>query len=136
MKKPFKVMDSIGCGYPDISYHGTEAWRPDLSYISRMVGIMLCGQYADKDAESLYLVYNMHWEAHRLALPKLPKGYAWVKVTDTLHTQQKDENIVTENFEKDTLIEIEGRTIAVYQSLKLSKNETIKKKKLRKEPNK
>lgn len=128
MKKPFKVMDSIGCGYPDISYHGTEAWRPDLSYISRMVGIMLCGQYADKDAESLYLVYNMHWEAHRLALPKLPKGYAWVKIIDTLYTQQKDETIGIENYEKDALIEIQARSIAVYQSLQQPKRKSSKRK--------
>lgn len=127
-KEPLKLMDSIGCGYPDISYHGTEAWRPDLSYISRMVGIMLCGQYVDKDTASLYLVYNMHWEAHKLALPKLPKEYVWVKVADTSRTQQKEETAGAENYETDTLIEIEGRSIAIYQSLRLSGKAGTKKK--------
>ena len=70
----------------------------------------------------------MHWEAHRLALPKLPKGYAWVKIIDTLYTQQKDETIGIENYEKDALIEIQGRSIAVYQSLQLPKRKSSKRK--------
>lgn len=79
-----KIMDSLGCGYPDISYHGTEAWRPDTSYISRMAGIMLCGKYAaGREDNSLYIVYNMHWLPHALALPKLPKGMKWEKVFST-----------------------------------------------------
>ena len=58
-QKELKILDTLGCGYPDISYHGTEAWRPDLSYISRMIGIMLCGNYAEKqDEPSIYIAYN------------------------------------------------------------------------------
>ena len=83
MKKELKVMDSLGCGYPDISYHGAEAWRPDLSFVSRLVSIFLCGRYANEGDPFLYLAYNMHWEAHKLALPKLPKTLRWKRILST-----------------------------------------------------
>lgn len=83
-EEELKVMDSIGCGYPDISYHGTEAWRPDTSYISRMAGIMLCGQYVkEQPDDSFYLAVNMHWQPHELALPKLHGGLVWERVFTT-----------------------------------------------------
>lgn len=84
LEKQLKIMDSLGCGFPDISYHGTEAWRPDTSYISRMVGIMLCGKYVkEQEDNSFYIVYNMHWQPHALALPKLPRGIKWEKIVST-----------------------------------------------------
>lgn len=83
MKEELKVMDSLGCGYPDISYHGQEAWRPDLGYVSRLINIFLCGRYAGENEPFLYIACNMHWEAHELALPKLPKNLVWKKVLST-----------------------------------------------------
>ena len=83
MKEELLVMDSIGCGYPDISYHGIEAWRPDLSYLSRIVGVLLCGKYSPEKGESFYIACNMHWESHELALPKLSKSKKWTKIADT-----------------------------------------------------
>lgn len=83
MKEELLVMDSIGCGYPDISYHGIEAWRPDLSYLSRIVGVLLCGKYSPEKGESFYIACNMHWESHEIALPKLSKSKKWTKIADT-----------------------------------------------------
>ena len=117
LKEPLKVMDSRGLGYPDISYHGTEAWRPDLSYISRMVGIMLCGQYANASDASFYFVFNMHWEPHRFALPKLPKGSAWIKLADTSQPSENKEMVTGETHETETLVTLDGRTVAIYQSI-------------------
>lgn len=109
-----KIMDSLGCGYPDISYHGMEAWRPDTSYISRMVGIMLCGKYVrNKEDDSLYLAYNMHWQPHVLALPKLPKGMIWEKIFTTSEAGQ--EMLTTE----ENMVRAEGRSIALYISKKV-----------------
>lgn len=120
MKQELRVMDSLGCGYPDISYHGTEAWRPDLSFISRMVGTMLCGQYAGEE-QFFYLACNMHWEPHRLALPKLPSGQIWVKITDTAcctgESMKPDENLKTEE-----PVIIQERSVAVYQSRTIEKS--------------
>lgn len=111
MRKELKLMDYLGCGYPDISYHGTDAWRPDISYISRMVGIMLCGQYVPGTADdSFYIAFNMHWESHELALPKLSKGMRWTKVMSTadepLETDLPDENKILAS----------GRSISLYRS--------------------
>ena len=117
MKHPLKIMDTVGCGYPDISYHGTEAWRPDLSYISRMAGIMLCGQYATQKDDTFYLAYNMHWESHNFALPKLPTGYAWMKLIGTDRPLPDAESIAQAGQEADDLIEIKGRTVVVYKSV-------------------
>lgn len=77
----FQLMDYISCGYPDLSYHGESAWRAQTEGHNRHVGIMLCGGYVEmkeggKD-DFLYIAMNMHWESHRLALPKLPRDMCW-----------------------------------------------------------
>lgn len=92
-EKELRLMDSIACGYPDLSYHGKSAWRPQIEHYSRCVGIMFCGKYAKKDKETeddfLYLAMNMHWESHELALPKLPKGLFWKPLFSTDRGEQK-----------------------------------------------
>ncbi|SFB68013.1 alpha-amylase family glycosyl hydrolase [Butyrivibrio sp. YAB3001] len=83
--KPFKLMDYISCGYPDLSCHGKEAWRPDLSGYSHVLGMLYCGLY-DKDNTDktfIYVCYNMHWLKMEFALPKLPDGLKWKIVSDT-----------------------------------------------------
>ena len=62
-------------GLPDISYHGSRAWYPDLVHYSRQVGILLCGRYAGEE-EDVYIGFNLHWEEHELALPTVP-GKRW-----------------------------------------------------------
>lgn len=73
-REPFMV-DYKYLGLPDISYHGTKAWYPELEHYSRHAGIMYCGAYAGSD-ENIYLAFNMHWEPHELALPNVP-GRRW-----------------------------------------------------------
>lgn len=119
-----RVMDVIGCGYPDISYHGMEAWRPDMTYISRMVGIMLYGQYAKpKEDASFYIAYNMHWEIHELALPKLPKGMKWGRVYDT------SKEAVKEVPGEENKILMPGRCVSLYCSIPDGAQEEKEKKK-------
>lgn len=78
--------DPLSCGYPDISYHGSSAWYQVLENFNRHIGIMYCSRYAphaDGDTavagpfELIYIGYNMHWESHELALPKLPGTAGW-----------------------------------------------------------
>lgn len=87
MDYPLKSMDYISSGYPDLSYHGTKAWYPDYSFYSRMLGIMLAGQYvkvspAENDI-NFYIACNMHWEGHTFDLPGLPKNMKWYVLFDT-----------------------------------------------------
>lgn len=127
-KQELKGINTTSCGYPDISYHGTEAWRPDVSYISRMTGIMLCQNDEREQTQALYLAYNMHWEAHRLALPKLPKGQKWQRIFST-SGQIEEERTMPEH-----LILAEGRSVCLYSAvpdesfLKEKKTATQKKK--------
>ena len=76
-------MDQLSCGYPDLSCHGREAWRPDLSGHSHMLGMLFCGLYEGKDQPFIYVAFNMNWTPQELALPDLPDGYSWKLVLDT-----------------------------------------------------
>lgn len=86
-KDELRGVDYIACGCPDISFHGTKPWYPDLSNYSRVVGVMLYGKYAPLSVrtsdKSFYLAYNMHWEKHKFELPVLPKNKKWKVIVDT-----------------------------------------------------
>jgi len=110
MSSELKNLDYKSFGSPDLSYHGTEAWRPELSYNSRMIGIFLNGEYGtDKNkklSKSFYIGINMHWENHRLAVPKLKKGYSYKKIIDTANQN---------NLAKENEIPVAARSIVVYE---------------------
>ena len=99
MESKLRQMDYITCGYPDLSYHGDQAWYPRFENYSRHMGIMYCGKYAKisrtKEDAFIYVAYNSHWMEHRFALPKLPKGIEWKTVLTS------DERYVAEVLEKE-----------------------------------
>lgn len=77
-------MDYRSCGSPDMSYHGTEAWRPAWEPYNRHIGIMLNGAYGREEEEKCwYIAINMHWESHDFAMPRLPKGQIWRRLLTT-----------------------------------------------------
>lgn len=85
--EPPRFTDWLRKGLPDVSLHGTEAWRLDSSAEGRQLGILYCGAYVKRpdgsDDDSFYIGYNMHWEPHTFALPKLPGGARWYLLADT-----------------------------------------------------
>lgn len=85
--EPLKAMDYLSCGYPDISFHGREAWRPDTGPASRSIGIMYCGLYGKVDGTQddafFYIGINFHWKGNYLGLPQLPKGKEWALYATT-----------------------------------------------------
>lgn len=93
-KQELLGMDSLGCGHPDVSYHGEKAWQPQFENFRRELGVMYCGEYGKRpDGSSddyFFVVYNMHWEPHELGLPKLPKNRRWHLVVDTGDGQTMD----------------------------------------------
>lgn len=123
MPDAFKLMDARGCGVPDISYHGVEAWRPDLGHMSRMIGIMLCGIYAD-EKESIYIGCNMHWEDHEMALPKLPRDMIWTKISDTAWQENDLPEAVAD---RNPMITVEARSIVIYRTEKIQTDQNLKK---------
>lgn len=91
---PLKGMDTLSCGYPDVSFHGKEAWRPDTSPASRSMGVMYCGCYGEidgrRDDDFIYFGVNLYWESHVLGLPTLPRGKAWKLCASTDMQERTD----------------------------------------------
>jgi isoamylase len=75
--------DHLGIGYPDLSWHGVQAWEPDWSADSRLLAMLRTGKAADDSVDFLYLAFNSHWESHQLELPTLPDDRRWCRFADT-----------------------------------------------------
>ena len=110
----FKLMDYISCGYPDLSCHGRDAWRPDFTGHSHILGMLYCGQYdkSDKNSPFIYVCYNMHWMAEEIALPKLPDGLRWKMISDT-ESVSKIDNTDKKNNSVEKMSE---RSVRIYIS--------------------
>ena len=120
-QEELRILDTLSCGYPDLSYHGQNAWRPQTESYNRHVGMMYCGKYAvtpqgTEDA-FLYVAMNMHWEPQKLAFPKLPKGMEWKLV---LATEMAEETLTVQEKEEQPREQtgiIAPRSIAVYEGV-------------------
>jgi isoamylase len=78
--------DTVGSGYPDISWHGVQPWKPDWSPPSRSIAFMLCGRHGAAiggPPHFIYCAFNMYYEPLEFTLPVLPKGMAWHRFADT-----------------------------------------------------
>ena len=86
-KEALLQYDSLSCGMPDISLHGMQAWRTDYSYYSRMLAVLLYGEYEKKEDgspdDSIYIIFNMYWEARSFDLPNLPGNREWYPAIET-----------------------------------------------------
>lgn len=90
--EPLQMMDTLSCGIPDLSIHGIQAWRPDYSNYSRMLGMLYYGEYVEeKKGRSVYIIYNMYWESKSFDLPDLPKGKKWKIMVDTYDNTFQEE---------------------------------------------
>lgn len=118
------MLDRYGYGYPDLSYHGEEAWKVQLESYNRHIAIMYCGQDENKDGDYIYIAYNMHWEAHRFALPSIA-NYEWIPVLDT-----RDNQLTVAKEKNASYVDIPARCVAILKGAKLA--ETEKKREKRK----
>ncbi len=74
----FQGTDYKGLGIPDISCHGIEPWISNFVNYSRELGILFYGGYLPGDScDSIYIVFNMHWEEHTFYLPKISIKGEW-----------------------------------------------------------
>lgn len=87
MENELRGMDYMSSGFPDISFHGVRAWFPDYGHYSRILGVMLAGNYVKRNRNendhTFYLGFNMHWDKHGFDLPMLPSGRQWHLLYDT-----------------------------------------------------
>lgn len=118
-REPLRIMDYAACGYPDLSYHADAAWYPKFDNHLRHIAIMLCGKYAKltrtADDDFFYMAYNLHWENHSFALPKLPKGLKWKICMMSCETVVYDKVVPTVVDAGDEII-VPDRTIVILKS--------------------
>lgn len=112
------TLDRYGYGYPDLSYHGEEAWKMQLENYNRHIGIMYCGENVHNgEGDYLYIAYNMHWNAHRFALPSIANR-KWISMLGT------EENCVVYNEEKNMeYIDVAPRSVSILTGRELSEEE-------------
>jgi glycogen operon protein len=85
--------DRIGRGYPDISWHGAQAWNADWSSSSRSLAFMLDGKQARGgmvEDDDIYVAMNMHWDSQWFELPRLPEGKNWHVFANTGASSPED----------------------------------------------
>ena len=87
MPQELRPTDYKSLGWPEISYHSERAWFADTESSSRQIGILYCGGYAKemtgKEDVFIYVIYNMHWNEHKFALPDIPEGMRWYLAIDS-----------------------------------------------------
>lgn len=103
--RSLRESDWKNVGMPEVSYHGVMLWQPDFAPYSRAVSVLFSGAYGQNDAEEdLYLLFNMHWEELKFALPAERGVYkntnAWEVALDTSEGCE----LVTENKGKEVAI--------------------------------
>ena len=103
-------MDRNGCGMPDVSYHGENAWRAMTDVASRQLGGLFAA--ADKSDEPCFAAYNMHWIPHLFALPSPGKGKKW----HLAGTTEKGLLEKPEILEEQKSIELKERSISLLVS--------------------
>ncbi len=102
--------DHQSLGYPDISYHGKQAWYGSFTNISRHYGVLYAGGTKEK-GNYLYVAYNLHWNEQEFAVPKLPDGMTFKKVFDSRKGLIEPEETI--EFQDQKFFVAEPRTILV-----------------------
>ena len=78
-------------GSPSVSAHGFEPWEADFSYYSRDLGILFYGMYYE--GNSVYMMFNLHWESHTFFFPVVEKDKAWKCIFDTECTEREGKTV-------------------------------------------
>jgi glycogen operon protein len=63
-------------GSIEVSWHGTQAWRPDWSGTSRVLAFQARLRGGSRD-DVVYAAFNMYWETLAFELPSLEEGRTW-----------------------------------------------------------
>ena len=113
-EKPLRMLDTLSCGYPDVSCHGSQPWRMDFDNDRHGIGLLYSGNYVNQPEDSLYVVYNMYWEEQEFYLPRPEKNMEWHLVLDTQFPGKAAFVEATEPSEKQILVS--PRSIRVYKT--------------------
>lgn len=110
-EKELKGSDYQAIGYPDMSYHGKQAWYVEKDKDTRSLGIMYCNEYAGKASEFLFLAFNFHWIEHEIALPGAENEIKWQVLLSTETEKEEKAQEGTEVTGKT--IEVPPRTVMI-----------------------
>jgi glycogen operon protein len=110
--------DTVGSGYPDVSWHGVQAWKPDWSLASRTIAFLLCGRHSKASGgtpDFIYAAFNMYYQPLDFEIPVLPKGLRWHKFLDTALPEPADICIPGQEplIENPSTITLGDRSVAV-----------------------
>ena len=108
------TLDRYGYGYPDLSYHGEEAWKVQLENYNRHIGIMYCGRNDEGEGDHIYIAYNMHWNSHRFALPSIAK-HQWNTLLCT-----EESTVVYDEEKHMEYVDIAPRSVSILTGRKLT----------------
>jgi glycogen operon protein len=86
----YEHRDRVGSGKPDISFHGTEVWRPDFSPGSRTLAFLLCGKHGDPPHRDIYVAMNTYWDGLPFRLPDAGGGNVWKVAVNTSMPSPQD----------------------------------------------
>lgn len=117
LQENLTTLDKYGYGYPDLSYHGEEAWKMQMEYYSRHIGIMYCGRNDEGEADYIFMACNMHWNSHRFALPSIANHKWRSELSTAVNSVVFDED---KNME---YIDIAPRSITILTGKKLTEAE-------------
>lgn len=107
-KTPLSAIDSQNRGYPPISFHGTNPWKPEFEPYRRQLGILYNAAYAQPaENHMFYVLYNMHWTDQEFCLPHLSEKTGWRML---IHTTKAAPNYY--EIEDAPLLE-DNKTLAV-----------------------
>ncbi len=113
LEEPMKLNDHQRKGFPDLSYHGENAWVSTFPRERTAVGMMYCGAYAAREDgtedDFVYVGYNFHSGIARLALPKLPEKRNWYLVMDT--SRKKDAFFGEEEKMTEPHVSMKGQSV-------------------------
>ena len=95
-QRELRMFDYMSCGLPDVSFHGVETFKMDMTPVSRSFGVLYAGpyskQYTKKEEQSIFIIFNMFWEDKEFELPFGEKGeWKLVYSTDGSTDQSFDE---------------------------------------------
>lgn len=93
--RPKRLVDVCGCGYPDLSFHGEQAWYPQFENYNRHIACLFAPKEKNKD-ELIFVIYNMYWTPKKFALPKPAKGFVWALKADTVSGFETETRVLSD----------------------------------------
>lgn len=79
--------------YPDLSWHSCKAWNEEDIHGGLCLGMLVNCNDNSNEAEAaqfIYVMMNMHWEAHSFELPEMPDGMKWHVAVNTSMPEPED----------------------------------------------